>query len=103
MLKDLHELGVTLQTSYQTTFTQEDKELPVLFKQLVNNIEGSAVNYNRNSFVVTVNYSNQKIYFPNQLWYIAAYFADFYYGGRNQMYQERGWCLAGASGYDLVS
>lgn len=78
MLKDLHELGVALQTSYQTTFTQEDKELPVLFKQLVNNIEGSAVNYNRNSFVVTVNYSNQKIYFPNQLWYIAAYFADFY-------------------------
>ena len=78
MLKDLHELGVTLQNSYQTTFTQEDKELPVLFKQLVNNIEGSAVNYNRNSFVVTVNYSNQKIYFPNQLWYIAAYFADFY-------------------------
>lgn len=78
MLKDLHELGVTLQNSYQTTFTQEDKELPVIFKQLVNNIEGSAVNYNRNSFVVTVNYSNQKIYFPNQLWYIAAYFADFY-------------------------
>ena len=78
MLKDLHELGVALQTSYQTTFTQEDKELPVLFKQLVNNIEGSAVNYNRNSFIVTVNYSNQKIYFPNQLWYIAAYFADFY-------------------------
>lgn len=78
MLKDLHELGVALQTSYQTTFTQEDKELPVIFKQLVNNIEGSAVNYNRNSFVVTVNYSNQKIYFPNQLWYIAAYFADFY-------------------------
>ena len=78
MLKDLHELGVTLQNSYQTTFTQEDKELPVIFKQLVNNIEGSAVYYNRNSFVVTVNYSNQKIYFPNQLWYIAAYFADFY-------------------------
>ena len=78
MLKDLHELGVTLQNSYQTTFTPEDKELPSLFKQLVNNIEGSAVSYNRNSFVVTINYSNQKIYFPNQLWYIAAYFADFY-------------------------
>ena len=78
MLKDLHRIGEDATALYLRTFSPQDKELPVSFKQLVKNIDGSTIFYNKYSFTITVNYSGQKIFFPNQLWYIAAYFTEFY-------------------------
>lgn len=78
MLKDLHRIGEEATALYLRTFSPQDKELPVAFKQLVKNIDGSTVIYNKYSFTITVNYSGQRIFFPNQLWYIAAYFTEYY-------------------------
>ena len=78
MLRDLHRIGEDATALYLRTFSPQDKELPVAFKQLVKNIDGSTVFYNKYSFTITVNYSGQRIFFPNQLWYIAAYFTEYY-------------------------
>ena len=78
MLRDLHRIGEEATALYLRTFSPQDKELPVAFKQLVKNIDGSTVFYNKYSFTITVNYSGQRIFFPNQLWYIAAYFTEYY-------------------------
>ena len=78
MLQDLQKLGAQLQHKYLSTYQGQDKQLPLAFKQMVNEIDGSSIVYNDYSFVVTINLSAQKIFFPNQLWYIAACFADYY-------------------------
>lgn len=78
MLQDLQKLGAKLQMKYLSTYQGQDKQLPLAFKQMVNEIDGSSIVYNDYSFVVTINLSAQKIFFPNQLWYIAASFADYY-------------------------
>ena len=78
MLQDLHELGAQLQEAYVKNYPVKDKALPAVFKQLVKEIDGATIEYNEYSFVVTITSSAQKIFFPNQLLYIAACFADYY-------------------------
>lgn len=77
MLQDLKELAAKLQSQYQLTFNEGDRCLPESFKNLVRNIEGAQVEYFDHSFVVAST-SKNKIYFPNQLWFVAAYFSDLY-------------------------
>ena len=67
MLQDLQKLGAQLQHKYLSTYQGQDKQLPLAFKQMVNEIDGSSIVYNDYSFVVTINLSAQKIFFPNQL------------------------------------
>lgn len=78
MLQDLHELGAQLQEAYVKNYPVKDKALPAVFKQLVKEIDGATIEYNEYSFVVTITSSAQKIFFPNQLLYVAACFADYY-------------------------
>lgn len=78
MLQDLHELGAQLQEAYVKNYPVKDKALPAIFKQLVKEIDGATIEYNEYSFVVTITSSAQKIFFPNQLLYVAACFADYY-------------------------
>lgn len=78
MLQNLHELGAQLQEAYVKNYPIKDKALPAVFKQLVKEIEGATIEYNEYSFVVTISASAQKIFFPNQLLYVAACFADYY-------------------------
>lgn len=77
MLQDLKELAAKLQSQYQLTFNEGDRNLPENFKNLVRNIEGAQVEYFDHSFVVEST-SKNRIYFPNQLWFVAAYFSDLY-------------------------
>ena len=78
MLQNLHELGAQLQEAYVKNYQVKDKALPAVFKQLVKEIDGATIEYNEYSFVVTITSSAQKIFFPNQLLYVAACFADYY-------------------------
>ncbi len=78
MLQNLHELGAQLQEAYINNYIVKDKTLPVAFRQLVKNIDGAIIEYNEYSFIVTITASAQKIFFPNQLMYVAACFADYY-------------------------
>ena len=78
MLQNLHELGAQLQEAYVKNYPVKDKALPAVFKQLVKEIDGATIEYNEYSFVVTITSSAQKIFFPNQLLYVAACFADYY-------------------------
>lgn len=78
MLQNLHELGAQLQEAYISNCPVEDKTLPVTFRRLVKNIDGATIEYNEYSFIVTITASAQKIFFPNQLMYVAACFADYY-------------------------
>ena len=78
MLQNLHELGAQLQEAYVKNYPVKDKALPAVFKQLVKEIDGATIEYNEYSFVVTITSSTQKIFFPNQLLYVAACFADYY-------------------------
>lgn len=77
MLQELSKLRETLSQKYLLTFWDEDRELPAEFKALVTKIDTSNISYNENSFILSSS-SGLKIYFPNQLWAIAAYFAKFY-------------------------
>lgn len=78
MLQNLHELGAQLQEAYINNYPVKDKTLPVAFRRLVKNIDGATIEYNEYSFIVTITASAQKIFFPNQLMYVAACFADYY-------------------------
>jgi len=77
MLQNLNELETRLQNQFNSTFYAGDRKLPDSFKVLARNIEGAKIEYFENTFVVD-NTSRNKIYFPNQLWFLAAYFADLY-------------------------
>lgn len=77
MLQELSKLRESLSQKYLLTFWDVDRELPVEFKTQVTKIDASNISYNENSFILSSS-SGLKIYFPNQLWAIAAYFAKFY-------------------------
>ena len=78
MLQDLHKLGEKLKQDYLNRDYNQDRKLPNTFKQLVTEVDGSSIAYTDYSFVMTIKLSGQSIYFPNQLWYIAACFTEFY-------------------------
>lgn len=78
MLQDLHKLGEKLKQDYLNRDYNQDRKLPNTFKQLVTEVDGSSIAYTDYSFVTTIKLSGQSIYFPNQLWYIAACFTEFY-------------------------
>lgn len=78
MLQDLHKLGEKLKQDYLNRDYNQDRKLPNTFKQLVTEVDGSSIAYTDYSFVIMIKLSGQSIYFPNQLWYIAACFTEFY-------------------------
>ena len=76
-LLDLKVLASSLINRYKSLYTGTDIELPTDFKKVVTEINGSAIEYNRFSAVVTTR-ANLNIYLPNQWFYIAAFFTQFY-------------------------
>lgn len=76
-LLDLKVLASSLINRYKSLYTGKDIELPVEFKKNVDEINGGTIEYNRFSAVVTTR-ANLKIYLPNQWFYIAAFFTQFY-------------------------
>lgn len=76
-LLDLKVLANSLINRYKSLYTGNDIELPTEFKKVVAEINGSAIEYNRFSAIVTTR-ANLNIYLPNQWFYIAAFFTQFY-------------------------
>jgi len=79
-MKDLLDLSVLASSQinrYKLLYTGKDIELPVEFKKSVGEINGCAISYNRFSAIVTTR-ANLNIYLPNQWFYIAAFFTQFY-------------------------
>lgn len=77
MLQNLKDLWNSLHNRYVQKFQPDDYRLPDEFKKTVTNIDGAIITYSQYSFVVHST-SGNNIYFPNQLWLIAAYFTEFY-------------------------
>ena len=76
-LLDLKVLAGSLINRYRSLYTGTDIELPTDFKKVVTEINGSAIEYNRFSAIVTTR-ANLNIYLPNQWFFIAAFFTQFY-------------------------
>lgn len=76
-LLDLKVLAGSLINRYKSLYTGTDIELPTDFKKVVTEINGSAIEYNRFSAIVTTR-ANLNIYLPNQWFFIAAFFTQFY-------------------------
>ena len=76
-LLDLKVLASSLIKRYKSLYTGNDIELPTEFKKVVEEINGSAIKYNRFSAIVTTK-ANLSIYLPNQWFFIAAFFTHFY-------------------------
>ena len=77
-LFDLKVLAGQLTSRYKQLYSGKDIELPVKFKEQVKEIFGSSIEYNRYSAVVTTNRDNLKIFLPNQWFFIAAFFTQYY-------------------------
>ena len=77
-LFDLKVLAGQLTSRYKQLYSGKDIELPVKFKERVKEIFGSNIEYNRYSAVVTTNRDNLKIFLPNQWFFIAAFFTQYY-------------------------
>ena len=76
-LLDLKVLASSLINRYKSLYTGSDIELPAEFKKVVEEINGCAIKYNRFSAIVTTR-ANLNIYLPNQWFFIAAFFTQFY-------------------------
>ena len=78
MLQNLYTLREQLRNNYLLTFWEEDRELPLTFRNQVATVETYDISFNYNSFVAKSN-NGLKIYFPNQLWSIASFFSEYYH------------------------
>ena len=76
-LKDLRILASNLVNRYKSLYSGKDIELPSEFKSKVQDINGGKLEYNRYSAIVTTR-GNLRIYLPNQWFYIAAFFTEYY-------------------------
>lgn len=85
-LKDLNELAHKASDKMEA-YNGRDFELPEEFKQQVTKIYSRNITYNRYSAIATSGSNHpQKIYMPNQWFYIASYFTDLY--NELQIYRE---------------
>ena len=78
MLQNLNTLKEQLRKNYLLTFWDEDRELPLIFRNQVEIVETYDISFNSNTFVAKSN-NGLKIFFPNQLWSIAAFFSEYYH------------------------
>lgn len=85
-LRDLNELAHKA-SDKMDAYDGRDFELPEKFKQQVTKIYSRNITYNRYSAIATSGSNHpQKIYMPNQWFYIASYFTDLY--NELQIYRE---------------
>lgn len=75
-LLDLHELGKTLQTKFESVFTPDDVELPSSFKDSVKELGGYKYDYK--NYLVHIYSDELNGYIPNQWFIIASFFVDYY-------------------------
>ena len=79
-LRNLHEI-YNLAADRFDQYTGEDFVLPQVFKDQVKEINSNSVSYNKFSAIIETRGTQNgvlNIYLPNQWFYIASYFTDFY-------------------------
>lgn len=79
-LRDLEEMAKNIITKFDS-YKGEDFVLPSMFKKQVKSINSNTIIYNKYSAIIeTAGNQNGilKIYMPNQWFYIASYFTDYY-------------------------
>lgn len=76
-LTNLKKLREELIKKYRENYSGEEIILPEKFKQKVSKIGSDRIEYFRYTTCIT-NTDGQKIYLPNQWFYIASYFTEFY-------------------------
>ena len=80
-LLDLQELAKELVEEYQTLYTGDEIELPIEFKNKVNQIDNNPIVYQQYSAIVSTRGGQRgalNIYLPNQWFYIASFFTRYY-------------------------
>lgn len=76
ILKNLHELGKTLQTEFESVFLPDDVELPSSFKESIKELGGYKYDYK--NYLVHIYSNDLNGYIPNQWFIIASFFVDYY-------------------------
>lgn len=80
-LRDLKELASELIDRYQTLYIGKEIELPIEFRNQVTEIYGNNIAYQKFSAVIStrgVQRGVLNIYMPNQWFYIASFFTEYY-------------------------
>lgn len=80
-LRDLKELASELIDRYQTLYIGKEIELPIEFKNRVTEISGNNIAYQKYSAIIStrgVQRGVLNIYLPNQWFYIASFFTEYY-------------------------
>ena len=80
-LRDLKELASELIDRYQTLYIGKEIELPIEFRNQVKEIYGNNIAYQKYSAVIStrgVQRGVLNIYMPNQWFYIASFFTEYY-------------------------
>ncbi|MGM9804629.1 MAG: McrB family protein [Muribaculaceae bacterium] len=76
-LPSINSVKSNLQSNFNSSKFLNDRLLPTQFKELVTNIDTATITYSQYTCNVCAP-SGLNIYFPNQWFYIAAYFSDYY-------------------------
>ncbi|MBQ3945900.1 MAG: hypothetical protein II670_09895, partial [Alphaproteobacteria bacterium] len=80
-LLNLQKLAKDLVEEYQTLYNGDEIELPIEFKNKVNQIDNNPIVYQQYSAVVSTRGGQRgalNIYLPNQWFYIASFFTRYY-------------------------
>ena len=75
-LVNLHTLGIKLQSDFELSFTSDDIELPISFKDSIKELGGYKYEYKQ--CLVHIHSDNLNGYIPNQWFVIASFFVDYY-------------------------
>ncbi len=78
-LVNLHDLMIQTQQGFNSDLFDSERTLPIAFKELVPDFEGTQLVYLDYTCVLVERTPGLNIVFPNQWFYIAAYMTDYYH------------------------
>lgn len=78
-LVNLHDLMIQTQQGFNSNLFDCERTLPIAFKELVSDFEGTQLVYLDYTCVLVERTPGLNIVFPNQWFYIAAYMTDYYH------------------------
>lgn len=86
-LVNLYDLKQALEEKYHLEFVPEERVLPKEFKDRVRTINNNVITYQNYTMVIESQKVDLYSYIPNQWFYIAAFFCDYY--AQLQLYREK--------------
>mgnify|MGYP001066027335 CR=1 FL=1 len=86
-LMNLNNLKQTLEEKYRSEFDPRERVLPEKFKNRVRTINSNTIIYQNYTMIIEAQKAKLYSYIPNQWFYIAAFFCDYY--NQLQLYREK--------------